>query len=210
MIATSKPFSGAFREAAEPRPFLEKLGWLYVAKARSSYDPGFYKLAEHCALALEVADPKSPEAMLLRGHVLISFHRFAEAEAIAKELVEQRALPFDYGLLGDALMEQGRLTEAVAAYQRMVDLRPDLQSYSRVAHMRWLKGDLDGAIEVARMAARRRQPARSRVGSLVPDSPRALSFSGRLSRRCKSGMRLRAKLLARLSRRPFDAEPHVA
>ena len=51
--------------------------------------------------------------MLLRGHVLISFHRFAEAEAIARELVEQRTLPFDYGLLGDALVEQGRLAEAV-------------------------------------------------------------------------------------------------
>ena len=146
------------REAPEPRPFLEKLGWLYVAKARSAYDPGFYKLAEHCAAALEVADPKSPEAMLLRGHVFISFHRFAEAEAIARELVKQRALPFDYGLLGDALMEQGRLTEAVSAYQNMVDLRPDLQSYSRVAYMRWLKGDLDGAIEVARLAARAASP----------------------------------------------------
>ena len=146
------------RGAPEPRPFLEQLGWLYVAKARASYDPGFYKLAEHCALALEVAGPKSPEALLLRGHVLISFHRFAEAETVANELVKQRTLPFDYGLLGDALMEQGRLAEAVVAYQRMVDLRPDLQSYGRVAYMRWLKGDLEGAIDVARMAARAASP----------------------------------------------------
>jgi tetratricopeptide (TPR) repeat protein len=155
------------REAPEPRPFLEKLGWFYVAKARSSYDPGFYKLAEHCAAALEVADPKSPEAMLLRGHIYISFHRFAEAEAIARELVKQRALPFDHGLLGDALMEQGRLTEAVAAYQNMIDLRPDLQSYSRVAYMRWLKGDLDGAIEAGRMAA----------GAASPSDPEAAAWS---------------------------------
>jgi tetratricopeptide (TPR) repeat protein len=150
-------------EATEPRPFLEQLGWLYVAKARTTYDQGFYKLAEECALALEVVDSKSPEAMLLRGHVLISFHRFAEAEDIAKELVKQRTLPFDYGLLGDALVEQGRLAEAVDAYQRMVDLRPDLQSYSRVAYVRWLKGDLDGAIEMARLAARAASP-------LDPDS----------------------------------------
>ncbi len=153
------------REAPEPRPFLEKLGWFYVAKARSSYDPGFYKLAEHCAAALEVTDPKSPEAMLLRGHVFISFHRFAEAEAMARELVKQRELPFDYGLLGDALMEQGRLTEAVAAYQNMVDLRPDLQSYSRVAYMRWLNGDLDGAIEAGRMAAGAASPLDPEAGA---------------------------------------------
>ena len=146
------------REAADPRPFLEQLGWLYVAKARASHDQGFYKLAEHCAQTLETADPKSAEAKLLRGHLLISFHRFAEAEAIGKELVAQRALPFDYGLLGDALMEQGRLPEAVAAYQGMVDLRPDTQSYSRVAYMRWLKGDVEGAIDVARLAARAASP----------------------------------------------------
>ena len=146
------------KQASDPCPFLEQLGWLYVTKARTTHDQGFYKLAEQCALALEAADSKSPAALLLRGHVLISFHRFAEAEVIAKELVAQRTLPFDYGLLGDALVEQGRLAEAVDAYQRMVDLRPDLQSYSRVAYMRWLKGDLDGAIEVARLAARAASP----------------------------------------------------
>jgi len=47
----------------------------------------------------------------------------------------------------------------------MVDLRPGLQSYSRVAHMRWLKGDLDGAIEVARMAARAASPLDPESGS---------------------------------------------
>ncbi len=141
------------KQASDPRPLLEQLGWLYVTKARASHDQGYYKLAEQCALALEIAEPKSPAAWLLRGHILISFHRFAEAEAIARELVAQRTLPFDYGLLGDALMEQGRLAEAIDAYQRMVDLRPDLQSYSRVAYIRWLKGDLDGAGEVARLAA---------------------------------------------------------
>ena len=145
-------------ESAGPRAFLEQLGWLHVAKARASNDQGYYKLAENCALALEVADPKSDAAKLLRGHVFISFHRFAEAEAIGRELVERRALPFDYGLLGDALMEQGRLAEAIEAYQGMVDLRPDMQSYSRVAYMRWLKGDLDGAIDAARMASRAASP----------------------------------------------------
>jgi tetratricopeptide (TPR) repeat protein len=69
-----------------------------------------------------------------------------------RKLTTIRNEAFDYGLLGDVLMEQGRLTEAVAAYQRMIGLKPDLQSYTRVAHLRWLKGDLEGAIEVMRMA----------------------------------------------------------
>ena len=136
-----------------------------MTKARATCDQGFYKLAEQCALALEVANPKSAEAMLLRGHVLNSFHRFAEAETIARELVKQRTVPFDHGLLGDALVEQGRLAEAVAAYQRMVDLRPDLQSYSRAANVRWLKGDLDGAIEIAQLMAGATSPLDSESAS---------------------------------------------
>jgi tetratricopeptide (TPR) repeat protein len=67
-------------------------------------------------------------------------------------LTNIRNEPFDFALYGDVLMEQGRLTEAIPIYQRMIDLRPDLQSYTRVAHMRWLKGDLAGAIEVMRVA----------------------------------------------------------
>jgi len=64
----------------------------------------------------------------------------------------------DYGLLGDALMEQGRLAEAVAAYQRMVDLKPFYQSYTRAAHARWMKGDLDGALSAMRRAVESASP----------------------------------------------------
>ena len=38
----------------------------------------------------------------------------------------------DYGLLGDVFMEQGRLDEAVVFYQRMVNLRPDLQYFAEL------------------------------------------------------------------------------
>ena len=48
---------------------------------------------------------------------------------------------FDYGLLGDALLEQGRLDEAINFYQKMVDMRPGLQAYSRIAYVRWLTGE---------------------------------------------------------------------
>src|SRR5262249_32618434 len=48
--------------------------------------------------------------------------------------------------------EQGKLNEAADAYQRMIDLKPDLHAYARAAHMRWLKGDLTGAIEAMQLA----------------------------------------------------------
>jgi tetratricopeptide (TPR) repeat protein len=88
----------------------------------------------------------------LRAHVLQNLHRFKESETLARRLVEQRGLSFDYGLLGDALMEQGKLNDAVEAYQRMMNLKPDLRAYARAAHMRWLKGDLAGAIDAMQLA----------------------------------------------------------
>lgn len=146
------------RARTNSNPAVERLGWLFVAKARESFDPGFYKLAEACAGVLEARTAGCPEALLLRGHVLQNLHRFKETEPLARELVARRGLSFDYALLGDALMEQGQLAAAAAAYQSMMDLRPDLHSYSRGAHMRWLKGDLTGALELMRLAASASSP----------------------------------------------------
>jgi tetratricopeptide (TPR) repeat protein len=138
---------------------LEQLGWAFVTKARESFDPGLYKLAEQCAWCIEKRNPQSPEAMLLRAHVLQNLHRFKESETLARRLVQQRGLSFDYGLLGDALMEQGKLSDAVEAYQRMMNLKPDLRAYARAAHMRWLKGDLAGAIEAMQLAVSAASPS---------------------------------------------------
>jgi tetratricopeptide (TPR) repeat protein len=129
---------------------IERLGWAFVSKARDTFDPGFYKLAEQCALALDPRQPQCPEALLLRGHALHNLHKFKEAERVGRQLVSKRALPFDFGLLSDALMEQGKIAEAVEACQKMIDLRPDLHSYARGAHLRWLKGDLKGAEKLMR------------------------------------------------------------
>ena len=57
------------------------------------------------------------------------------------------------GIRVDALVELGRYPEAVTALQQMVDLRPDLESYSRVSYLRELHGDVPGAMAAMRMAA---------------------------------------------------------
>src|SRR5215470_15454477 len=149
---------------------IEKLGWSFVEKARESFDPGFYKLAEQCALCLEsklgesqqggqpadrpLSTPQSiRSAALLRGHALHNLHRFGEAEKIARELVETRGLAYDFGLLGDALIEQGKTDEAALAYQKMMETRPGPQAYGRAAHLRWLQGDTEGARALMLMSA---------------------------------------------------------
>ncbi|MEO5754781.1 MAG: tetratricopeptide repeat protein [Chthoniobacterales bacterium] len=170
---------------------LERLGWSFVEKARISSDPGYYKLAEQCADAIVQTKPDSLEGELLRGHILHALHRFQEAEVVARKLVAQRTFTFDYALLGDALMEQGQLDEAVDAYQKMVDLKPCLQTYSRVAHMRWLKGDLPGAIQAIRFAVS--------GGSILEPEPVAWAYTKLASYELQAGhyeLALKATTLA--------------
>ena len=146
------------REGRAAARAAEHLGYRFVARARTSNGPGDYAVAEQAAACLESIQPGDPAALLLRGHVLHQLHRFGEAEVIARRLVTLREFVLDYGLLGDVLMEQGRLSEAAVAYQKMVDLKPFYQSYIRAAHLRWLKGDLDGAIALMHSAIRAVSP----------------------------------------------------
>lgn len=154
----------------------ERLGWAYVAKARRTGDAGFYKLAEKTADVAEAAFGPAPEARLLRGHVLHNLHRFAAAETVARGLVAERGAPADFALLSDALIEQGKLAEGIAALQRFAGLKPGAESLSRIAHVRWLKGDLAGA-EAAldgALRATHRDDAATRAWLLVRASALAL------------------------------------
>ena len=154
------PSNGADEEIARQQALirsgstaaLERLGWSFVKKARLTFDASYYNLAQQCAACMEATGAKGPDTLLLRAHALQSLHRFNEAEAVARELVRMRERPFDYGVLGDVLIDQGKVREGAVAYQKMIDLRPDLQSYARAAHVRWLTGDLNGAIELMRLA----------------------------------------------------------
>ena len=145
------------RQRRDPRA-AEQLGYRFVARARLSNDPGDYVVAEQAADCLESITPSEPAALLLRGHVLHQLHRFSEAEAIARRLVAMREFVLDFGLLGDALMEQGRVAEAAEAYQKMIDLKPFYQSYTRASHLRWLKGDIQGAVQMMEAAVQAASP----------------------------------------------------
>lgn len=142
------------QRSAQPGAELERLGWLFIAKARASSDPGYNTLAGVAANALEQSFGLRPEAQLLRGHVLHAQHRFAEAEKIGRVLAAEKSSAAAYALLGDALYDQGKISAAAEAYQQMVDLKPGLDSYSRAANIRWIRGDLAGAIELQTLAVR--------------------------------------------------------
>src|SRR5256714_15624196 len=59
---------------------------------------------------------------------------------------------WNWGTLGDALMELGQYDGAAEAYQKMVSLRPNQSSYNRASYYRWVMGDAEGAIAIMQQA----------------------------------------------------------
>ncbi len=51
-----------------------------------------------------------------------------------------------HGIIGDAAVELGDYDGAFVHYQKMMDLRPDLSSWSRGAHLLWLTGKQSRAV----------------------------------------------------------------
>ncbi len=137
---------------------LEQLGWAYSAYAKEKESQEHHYLTAQIAECIADVHGAGPEAKLLQAHALHQQHQFSESEEVARQLVSQRGLWFDHAVLGDALLEQGKLEAAEQAYQAMVDLKPGPEAYGRIGQLRWLKGDLEGAIEMYALAARSTSP----------------------------------------------------
>ena len=129
------------------------LGSAWIRKARDDAKPSLYANANACTdIALRL-QPENRLASELKGLVLMNDHRFEEARKLMQSLVEASPdHPVAWGTLSDAQLELGRSKEAVESAQRMMDLKPNLPSYSRAAHLQWLHGDLAGAKQSLRYA----------------------------------------------------------
>lgn len=129
------------------------LGRAWIRKARESNDPGFYLNADACASVVLEREPNNALASNLRGLVLLNDHRFEEARDVAQKILTKRSDdPMAWGTLSDALLEMGRYEEAIDATQKMVDLKPNLPSYSRASHLQWMRGDTGHAKQTVRNA----------------------------------------------------------
>lgn len=110
--------------------------------------------AERVLVALLERQPDDYAARRALGMVLMSQHRFDEAERSAREAIALRPQDaWNYGVLGDAVLEQGRREEAFDAFDRMMQLRPDAAAYARVAYAQELQGHVEAALRSMRMAA---------------------------------------------------------
>jgi tetratricopeptide (TPR) repeat protein len=93
------------------------------------------------------------QALTLKSLVQLSQHHFADGLATAEKAKSINPYnAFVYGLLVDGNVEMGNYKEAVKNSDKMVSIRPDIRSYSRISYLREIHGDYPGAIEAMQMA----------------------------------------------------------
>lgn len=142
-----------------------KLSEVFINEARVTGEhPHYYPAA--LAMVEPVVTDLSGKAMLNpqekdhlfralsnKASVQLSLHDFSAALETAKKAVAIN--PYNaqiYGALVDANVELGDYAQAVEMADKMVSIRPDLRSYSRVSYLREIHGDVPGAIEALDMA----------------------------------------------------------
>lgn len=136
-----------------------RLAVVYIKKARETGNVDFNLKAESAVKQALLLAPGDQTARKLTATLDLSGHRFSEALEVGQQLEKELPDdPFVYGILTDANAELGNYPAAVAAAQKMVDLRPNSLSYARVAHLRSLHGDHDGAVEMYKLAIRTTDP----------------------------------------------------
>jgi tetratricopeptide (TPR) repeat protein len=130
------------------------LGLAYLQEARITGQPSYYPRAEATLARARRLAPGDADAVLGTAILTASEHDFAGALALGRRARElDPADPAVHGIVGDALVELGRYEAGFASFQRMVDLRPNTASLSRVSYARELVGDVAGAIRAMRTAA---------------------------------------------------------
>jgi tetratricopeptide (TPR) repeat protein len=130
-----------------------KLGQAWLARARVSREGLDWQRADIAADVALKKVPDLPAALNVRALVLLHGHRFAAARDAAERILQIDASdPMALGTLSDAQLELGDLKAARAAAQRMIDIKPNLPSYTRAAWLRWLLGDVAGALDLWRLA----------------------------------------------------------
>jgi tetratricopeptide (TPR) repeat protein len=129
------------------------LGAAYLQKARETGDPAYYKKAEQVLERALQLQPDDPETLITLGTLALARHDFDRALELGQQArglnpYSARAL----GVMADAQIELGDYEAAVETVQAMVNLRPDMSSYARVAYVLELHGDVPGAAEAMQRA----------------------------------------------------------
>ena len=130
------------------------LATLYIRESRVTGNHAYYdQAAMNYVNEVLSQDENNFEALSLKALILLSEHHFHEAIAIAQKAISINPYnAFIYGTLTDGYVETGNYTAAVESLEKMMSIRPDMRSYSRVSYLREIHGDYPGAIDAMKLA----------------------------------------------------------
>ena len=127
---------------------------IFIQEARVTGNYVYYdKAAMKYVNDVLKTDSANFDALTFKALIYLSQHHFADGLSIAEKARELNPYnAFIYGMVVDGNVEMGNYDSAVANSDRMVSIRPDLRSYSRISYLREIYGDYPGAIEAMKMA----------------------------------------------------------
>ena len=118
-----------------------RLGDAYMQKARETMDLSYYGRAEASYRKSLALNPRYANALVGMAWVQSGRHEFEQSIDWANKALKEEPNRADaYALLGDAATEMGDYDSAFEHYQKMIDLKPDIASYSRAAHLLFITG----------------------------------------------------------------------
>jgi tetratricopeptide (TPR) repeat protein len=129
------------------------LALAYLQKVRETADYSYLDRASALVGKVLAGDSGNNQALRLRNEIGLQKHEFRDVADSAADL--SKLAPNDAGNwanLGDALMELGQYDRAGAAYARMIQIRPGLESYNRAAYHKYVTGDSETAIRLMKTA----------------------------------------------------------
>ena len=124
-----------------------QLGVAYVQQARTSADPALYAKAEGAfAESLRLRPDGNDVALLGQASLAAAQHEFARAVELADAALALN--PYAAAALAvrvDGLVELGRYGASRDALERMLQLRPGVDAFTRASYAQELRGDVEGA-----------------------------------------------------------------
>jgi tetratricopeptide (TPR) repeat protein len=130
------------------------LALAYIQESRVTGNHAYYDAAAMQLIEDLLSDnPNDFQALTAKATIQLSQHHFAEALETGNKVVKMNPWnAYSFGILTDANVELGKYDEAILSADKMVSLRPDIRSYSRVSYLREIFGDMTGAIDAMKMA----------------------------------------------------------
>jgi tetratricopeptide (TPR) repeat protein len=124
-----------------------------LRQARATTDGRHANRASQVLTEVLKATPSQYDALRMLGAIYLSQHRFRDALDLGRRARDLRPNDaWNYGVMGDALIELGEYDQGFQAFDTMASMRPSAAAYARVAYGRELSGDVEGALSAMHLA----------------------------------------------------------